>query len=217
MKVEFDGTCIVADAKLSDGFHSKLCDDLNRQGWSEHSLFLSNDLTRILATECRQLHLSDKLRSANVGRGSGKGIHANIRSDQIAWLQTGQSDACDAYLQIMEQLRLSLNRTLYLGLEDFESHFSFFQIGAFYSKHLDRFQSNDARTVSIVIYLNDHWLDEDGGELRLHPQYLNSHDIAPTACRLVVFLSAEILHEVLPTKRDRMSLAGWFRRRAGSA
>ena len=29
-----------------------------------------------------------------------------------------------------------------------------------------------------------------------------------------MFLSAEMLHEVLPTLRERLSLAGWFRRRA---
>ena len=33
--------------------------------------------------------------------------------------------------------------------------------------------------------------------------------------RDMVFLSGEVPHEVLPATRDRLSLAGWFRRRGG--
>jgi SM-20-related protein len=65
----------------------------------------------------------------------------------------------------------------------------------------------------VVIYLNQDWQAEHGGALRLHPQNLPTQDISPIACRMVVFLSAEMLHEVLPTTRNRMSLTGWFRRR----
>jgi SM-20-related protein len=59
-----------------------------------------------------------------VGRGDTPTLQTTIRSDQIAWLQAGQSVACDAYLLLMEQLRMSLNQKLYLGLEEYESHFS---------------------------------------------------------------------------------------------
>ena len=65
-----------------------------------------------------------------------------------------------------------------------------------------------------MIYLNADWLPEQGGALRLHPEGAARVDIAPEAGRMVMFLSAEMLHEVLPTQRERLSLAGWFRRRA---
>jgi SM-20-related protein len=39
-------------------------------------------------------------------------------------------------------------------------------------------------------------------------------DIVPHGGTLVVFLSERFEHEVLPTARARVSLAGWFRRRA---
>jgi SM-20-related protein len=50
--------------------------------------------------------------------------------------------------------------------------------------------------------------------LRLHPDGKCTEDISPLGSRLVLFLSATMLHEVLPATRDRLSLAGWFRRRA---
>lgn len=167
-----------------------------------------------MAAECIALRATNALTRAGVGNGAQSMSQQAIRSDQIAWLQAGQSSACDTYLRMMEQVRILLNQTLYLGLVDYESHFSFYTPGASYSKHKDRFRNDDARTISVVIYLNEHWLSEQGGALRLHPHNLPTHDITPLACRMVVFLSAEMLHEVLPATRDRMSLTGWFRRRS---
>jgi SM-20-related protein len=106
-----------------------------------------------------------------------------------------------------------LNRSLYLGLEEYESHFAFYAPGTSYLKHLDRFHDDDCRTVSVVIYLNPNWLPGEGGALRLHPLGKCSEDIAPAGSSMVLFLSADMLHEVLPATRDRLSLAGWFRRR----
>lgn len=169
-----------------------------------------------MAAECIELRTTNALTLARVGSGIHAMRQTHIRSDQIAWLHVGQSVACDAYLRLMEQLRILLNQTLYLGLEDYESHFSFYTPGASYSKHIDRFRNDDARTISVVIYLNDNWLTEQGGALRLHPLNCPMQDISPMACRMVVFLSAEMLHEVLPATRDRMSLTGWFRRRSQS-
>ena len=40
------------------------------------------------------------------------------------------------------------------------------------------------------------------------------YDVLPVGGCLVVFLSGEIPHEVMPATRDRLSLTGWFRRRA---
>jgi SM-20-related protein len=167
-----------------------------------------------LAAECITLREMNVLKLARVGQAHQASLPGKIRGDQIAWLHAGQSIACDTYLAMMEQIRVLLNQSLYLGLDNYESHFSFYPPGASYSKHVDRFHNDDARTISIVIYLNDHWQTEQGGALRLHPLDCPTQDISPMACRMVVFLSAEMLHEVLPATRDRMSLTGWFRRRS---
>ena len=39
------------------------------------------------------------------------------------------------------------------------------------------------------------------------------YDVVPSGGSLVVFLSGEVPHEVLPATRERLSLTGWFRRR----
>jgi SM-20-related protein len=188
--------------------------DLTDCGWSQQDHFLPHELTVALALECHALHDRGMLQAAAVGRGEVTAVRPAIRGDQIVWLQAGQSIACDRYLLIMENLRLMLNRTLFMGLNEYESHFAFYAPGASYAKHLDRFRDDDRRTVSVVIYLNAEWLPEQGGALRLHPDGKGSEDISPFGSRLVLFLSADMLHEVLPSTRNRLSLAGWFRRRA---
>lgn len=190
-----------------------LADDLTARGWSQQDFFLPEDLTLTLAAQCRALSLAGALKPSAVGRGAGQAVRRGIRGDRIGWLGEGQSAATDRYLAIMETLRLTLNRSLYLGLEEYESHFACYAPGAAYARHLDRFRDDDRRTVSVVIYLNADWLPEHGGALRLYPQDRPAHDVAPLGGRLVLFLSADMPHEVLPATRERLSLAGWFRRR----
>jgi SM-20-related protein len=108
---------------------------------------------------------------------------------------------------------MGLNRTLWLGLDDFESHFACYAPSTGYARHLDCFRDDACRTVSAVLYLNQDWLPHQGGALRLHLGSGSAHDIAPVGGRLVLFLSAAIEHEVRPATRARLSLAGWFRRR----
>lgn len=190
----------------------RIVDDLAERGWSQQDLFLPDDLTRALAAECRQRAAEGELAPAAVGRGPFSEIREGIRGDRIQWIEPGQAQACDRYLGLMDSLREAMNRGLFLGLEDFESHFALYPPGAFYLKHVDRFRDDDRRTVSAVLYLNDDWLPDQGGQLRM---YLDGaeHDVLPRGGCLVVFLSGDIPHEVLPATRDRLSLTGWFRRR----
>ena len=178
-------------------------------GWSQQNLFLSDELTLALAGECR----AGALVAAAVGRGAARSVDAAIRGDRILWLQPGQSAACDSYLLIMETVRVALNLEFFLGLDTYESHFAHYAPGAAYQKHVDRFRDDDLRTISVVIYLNPDWPVEQGGALRLHPLDAPSSDVSPLGGRLVVFLSADMPHEVLPATHERLSLAGWFRRR----
>ncbi|NMM37715.1 MAG: 2OG-Fe(II) oxygenase [Glaciimonas sp.] len=197
----------------------RIADDLVEHGWSQQDAFLPQELTLQLAGECRARAAQGALTPAGIGRGAAMAVQEGVRGDRIQWLEPGQSPACERYLQIMETVRLALNRTLYLGLEDYECHFALYPPGAFYQKHLDRFHDDDCRTVSVIVYLNDAWLPEHGGALRLYPGGKNgqdvpdARDVAPLANRLALFLSADMPHEVLPSTRERLSLTGWFRRR----
>ena len=204
------------NTSLSDDLLENLIDDLASKGWTIRDEFLPAELVRQLAAECGQRQAQGLLVRAGVGRGQAKAVQEAVRGDSIQWLEAGQSAPVDAYLAAAESLRLMLNRSLYLGLEDYESHFALYPPGAFYQKHLDRFRDDDRREISAVFYLNEHWKAADGGELRLFlddQQEAQHLDIQPVSGRLVLFRSAQLSHAVLPAKRERLSLTGWFRRR----
>ncbi|MGA9916211.1 MAG: 2OG-Fe(II) oxygenase [Paraburkholderia sp.] len=194
--------------------HQRIVGAIHDRGWSEQDNFLPPNLTLALGLECAALATAGMLTFARVSQGAASSLQPVVRGDQIQWLEAGQSEARDQYLAIMELLRIALNRELFLGLEEYESHFAYYAPGASYLQHRDQFRDDDSRTVSVIVYLNADWLPEHGGALRLHPEGLSTHDISPVGSRIAVFLSADMLHEVLPATRDRMSLTGWFRRRA---
>jgi len=195
----------------------RIVDDLSARGWSQQNIFLPESLTVALAAECRRRAAEGDLVPAAVGRGPTQEVREKIRGDHIQWLEAGEDEACDQYLELMDSIRQALNRDLFLGLEDYESHFAMYPPGAFYRRHVDRFRDDDRRMVSAVIYLNDNWLPEHGGQLRMFLKDGVEYDVQPTGGCLVVFLSGEMPHEVLPATRERLSLTGWFRRRGNEA
>lgn len=190
-----------------------IIEDLAVHGWSLQENFIPSALAEQLAAECRAREAQGELEPAGVGRASALAVREGIRGDRIRWVEPGQSTACDRYLDLMDALRQTLNRAFFLGLEEFECHFALYPPGAFYKTHLDCFRDDDSRIVTAVLYLNRDWQPEHGGCMRMHLVDQPSRDVAPMAGNLVVFLSADVPHEVLPTRRDRLSLTGWFRRR----
>jgi SM-20-related protein len=101
-----------------------------------------------------------------------------------------------------------------MGLFDYECHFSRYPQGAFYRRHLDAFQGRTNRILSTVCYLNPDWQPGSGGELLIYADEQSQDPIEwvePCFGTLVVFLSDRFPHEVLPTQRERLSLAGWYR------
>lgn len=204
---------MTSDIVLCDATLTRLVDDLAEHGWSQCDLFIPDSLTRELAAECQQRAADGRLNRAAVGRGADVQVRENVRGDSIQWLETGQAASTDAYLRVMDQLRQFLNQSLYLGLDDYESHFALYPPGAFYQRHVDRFRDDDRRTVSAVLYLNEGWVTEQGGALRLYLRDDEMLDVAPLGGRLVIFMSSDLPHEVLPASHERLSLTGWFRRR----
>lgn len=156
------------------------------------------------------------LRPAGVGRGGDYQQNRRIRRDKICWLQ-GRTPAAAEFLAWMEQLRVGVNRRLFLGLFDYEAHFALYEPGDFYQTHLDAFRDDKGtgpgRKLSSVLYLNPDWAPGDAGELVLYDEAGENvlEVVAPTMGRLLVFLSEDFPHEVLAAQRERKSIAGWFR------
>ncbi|GGB97973.1 prolyl 4-hydroxylase subunit alpha [Marinobacterium zhoushanense] len=188
----------IADALVNEGYI--ICDQA-----------IDSALTLALLQRIQQL---DELafQRAGVGREQDQQLNAQIRRDQIRWLDTHDAREA-AYLSWMDQLRNGLNRRLFMGLFDYECHFAHYAPGAFYKRHLDAFRGQTNRILTTVFYLNTDWQGDDGGELLLYPGQGDCvlERVAPQARRLVVFLSDRFPHEVLPARTDRYSIAGWFR------
>jgi SM-20-related protein len=187
------------------------------EGWAVVPDFIESGMIVDLRAECRQFAANGGLRAAAVGSGTRQQLRRDIRTDEIRWLE--DADATPAQRRCLarfEALRQVLNRELQLGLFEFECHFSRYAPGAFYREHLDQFHGDGRRRISCVLYLNENWVRADGGELRLHLDAAEPEkfqDVLPVGGTLVLFLSERFAHEVLPAKRERISLAGWFRAR----
>jgi len=193
-------------------------EQLADKGWCALPGFLSADLVRRLIEDAQALYQSGQLHPAATGQGAQREVRAGLRDDAIAWLdETSASAAQQQYLARMEELRLAANRELQLGLFDLEAHFARYPAGARYQKHLDTFQRDSRRTLSVVCYLNDNWQSNEGGQIRIYLDETGDSrhvDVPPEGGTLACFLSHRFPHEVLPAKRERLSLTGWFRRRS---
>ncbi|MEW6645616.1 MAG: 2OG-Fe(II) oxygenase [Pseudomonadota bacterium] len=195
-----------------------ILDDLISQGWSVQKNFLDSATAAMLRAECLIRWQGGEFRHAGVGRGAELRIRPEVRSDHVCWLDPTIPDTPQQqqYFAIMEQLRQAVNRTLYLGLFQFEAFFAVYPPGTFYQKHLDRFRGSEERTLTAVLYLNEDWKEEDGGQLRLYLDEagVGPHvDVLPESGTLAVFVTEGRWHEVLPATRERMSLTGFFRTR----
>lgn len=188
---------------------------LQQQGYLVLDEPLPGHLGLGLLDELEQ-QLAGRLRPAGVGRGGEFQRNADIRRDKILWLEP-ETPAVTEFLHWMDKLRAGLNQRLFLGLFDYESHFALYEPGDFYQKHRDAFRGSSpaqaGRKVSTVFYLNPDWCEADGGELLLYDEAGEQllERVAPKLGRLLVFLSEDFPHEVLPARRPRKSIAGWFR------
>ncbi|WP_426369410.1 2OG-Fe(II) oxygenase [Pseudocolwellia sp. HL-MZ7] len=187
------------------------------KGYSIRPYALPEHLAQLLLQQVTILD-EEKFKPAGIGRAKDHVVNNFIRTDEICWI-TGKSDAGSAWIKWTESLRVFLNQRLFLGLFSFESHFAHYAKGDFYKKHKDAFKGEDNRMLSVVVYLNQYWLPDDGGELVIYDKQQSTSavidnsiiKVTPNFGTIVVFLSEEFPHEVLPAKRDRYSIAGWFR------
>jgi SM-20-related protein len=194
-----------------------IADKLADQGYLVLTKVIEEPL--LLSLKQRALSIShEQWREAGVGRAQLFQIDKQVRSDKIHWIS--QSDPIEErFLALMDNLRHGLNRRLFMGLFDYESHFSIYQPGEFYQKHVDALKGRSNRVLSTVLYLNEHWQEADAGELLLYPpQHSSSRDtqtvlkkVAPQLGTMLIFLSEKFPHEVLAAQQTRYSIAGWFR------
>ena len=185
-----------------------LIDEIAVRGYCVMEQAIATDLLDALYIEASD---EVRFRPAAIGRGVDEQLNTKVRSDEIAWMK-GESEAQQRWLAAMSALRLEINRHLFMGLFSFECHYAHYAPGHFYKKHFDAFEGSANRRLSVVAYLNPEWQEEWGGELVIYDKqdrFLKR--VQPKGGSVVVFLSEDFPHEVLPTQQDRFSIAGWFR------
>jgi len=184
---------------------------IEKQGYVVLPSFIPESLLQNLIERIESFQASD-LKKAGVGRGGAQQKNSDIRRDQTQWLDR-QNKIDNTFLELMESLRQCLNQRLFLGLFDYESHYAVYQQGDFYKKHLDALKGKSNRVLSTVMYLNEKWGAENGGELILYAPEGEAvlETIQPARGTIAIFLSEQFPHEVLAANKTRYSIAGWFR------
>lgn len=153
---------------------------------------------------------------AGIGAGEARILTSQVRRDSVCWFDVdglaGVRPGIHValFLARLDLLIAHLNHTCFLALQQVECHAACFEPGAFYGAHKDAFRGGVGRVISYCYYLNDAWSEAAGGCLRVHARA--QRDVAPLLDRLVVFRSADLCHEVLPTAARRLSLTGWLSR-----
>lgn len=153
-----------------------------------------------------------EFKPAMVGPTQSKQRRLEIRGDNTFWIDPLNPPVpFVSLIRFLNNLKSEINEKFYLGLREFECHLAFYPPGTFYKKHLDRFESSGTRSLSFVFYLNEHWGNDDGGELviyNLENEILA--EVKPLPGSFICFISEEFPHEVKSAKIERRSFTGWM-------
>ncbi len=181
----------------------QILDDLNEFGFALIDDVYSNEYVQSLVHECTS-HLAE-FRAAGVQNG----VVSHIRSDHILWID-GQLPIAQQHIKALEEFSQALNQAFYLGIKEVEAHFACYNAGEFYALHRDNPQQKNDRMISTVFYVHESWQEDWGGQLRLQDKNGQWHIIQPSPNRLAIFQS-DLLHEVLLSKQQRLSITAWLR------
>ena len=191
----------------------KLITDLIENNYGCCDLFTDQKTSVGLRNKLNQHNKKRDLHKSGIGNKDAYQKNDSIRGDKIKWL-TDNSE--DQYEQIFQKKIANfiehLNSTCFTSINQFDSHYASYEPASFYKRHLDQFKNDTQRKFSIILYLNENWVKEDGGLLSLYPEGKEQIDIAPLEGRMVFFRSDEMEHEVHPSfTRSRVSIAGWMK------
>ncbi|MDN3669972.1 2OG-Fe(II) oxygenase [Echinicola jeungdonensis] len=196
--------------------YKSIAENIYEKGYVVVDDFISDDFREELLQEQQEILAHGQFRHAGIGKGNEFQIKPEIRSDKVCWMDhLNLTPLQNHYWNEIEKIREKINQRCFLGLRSFEAHFAMYPPGSFYLRHLDQFQNVKYRVVTTILYLNQKWEPGDGGALRMYLPKCEGQeeimDVFPKGGRLVVFLSGEIPHEVLPTLKERVSITGWLR------
>ena len=174
--------------------------------------FLTEALSTGLQQNILKLQQEELMSSAGIGNEVIKDPNQKIRGDKIYWMNKNSVNIYEQqFLGLVEDFIDYLNNTCYTGINAYEFHYAVYEEGSFYKRHKDQFKNDSNRKYSLINYLNENWLEEDGGQLLVY-QNEETQRILPESQTAVFFKSDEMEHEVTKARRSRMSISGWLKR-----
>ena len=194
--------------------YEKIIEDLLNQQFSIIDDFFSEIETTSLRDSLLLKYQEDEFKKAAIGNQFNEQIIKSIRGDFISWIDENTANEAESlFFRKVDDFIQYMNRTCFLGIQDKEFHYALYPEGTFYKKHLDTFQNDSRRKLSIVCYLNhEDWKEEFGGELVIYKEN-EEIVILPMKGRVVIFESQVLEHEVKPVKKERLSITGWLKTR----
>jgi len=181
----------------------------NQVGISEN--FLSPSLAIHLKDDLNAHYSNQHMHTAGTSNASIAAQNKTVRGDMIYWLDRKHNNQNENdFFKLMDDFVTRLNSTCYTGITGYEFHYTRYDTGVFYKKHVDQFRNDQSRKFSMITYLNADWQQPDGGELCIHHAD-SMQNISPTNCKSVFFKSNELVHEVLLTHKPRLSITGWLK------
>ncbi len=192
-----------------------IIDDLIAQKYSVVNNFFPSEEVEGLRKSLQAKYEADKFKKSAIGNQFNAEIDRSIRGDFILWMDERKANEAESlFFTKINDLVNYLNKTCFLGILHKEFHYAVYPQGTYYKRHLDTFQNDDRRKLSMVCYLNeDNWLSENGGELTIYTEN-QTLDILPLPGRVVIFESQVLEHEVKIVKAsERLSITGWLKTR----
>lgn len=194
--------------------YEKVIVDLLEQQYSVVDDFFTSEEVEGLRNILLAKYEEDEFKKAAIGNQFNEQIIKTIRGDFISWIN--ESDLVKEekiFFDKVNHFKDYMNRTCFLGIQEHEFHYAVYPKGTFYKRHLDVFNNDDSRKLSLVCYLNDeNWQPEFGGELVIYKP-LEEIKIYPLKGRVVIFESQIVEHEVRPVEKMRLSITGWLKTR----
>ncbi len=180
--------------------------------------FFTTEEVLLFRNSLKEKYRENEFKKAAIGNKTNELVAKSVRGDFILWIDEANAGLAEVlFFQKINALVDYLNKTCFLGILTKEFHYALYPEGTFYKRHLDTFQNDGRRKLSLVCYLNEEgWNPENGGELVIYQQengQETTKSIYPKAGRVVIFESQVLEHEVRPVKKSRLSITGWLKTR----
>jgi len=204
------------DELIINPLYEKVIEDLMERKYSiADNFFTAGDIEK-LRNGLLAKYEAESFKKSAIGNQVNEKIIDAVRGDFILWIDEDKADAAEQlFFDKINDFTAYLNRTCFMGINENEFHYAVYPPGTFYKRHLDTFQNDKRRKLSIVCYLNDeNWQPEYGGQLTIYTSDDDTEkatDIYPVKGRMVIFESQVLEHEVKPVNKQRLSITGWLK------